>query len=231
MKEGCNVEPVAAESTLRLGKMLRTNSAFIRVVLVLALTNILFIGTAVGDSWLEPKTTSYESADGAYKFTVFPKDGTDGSEKVDQKSEKPSSCVGRLERRVFLSFYHTVWERPLTNKIAPVSALVPRSGQYVVTFDNWGQVGYRPNVVAIYGADGQLIRQLALADFLSEEEISKLPRSVSSIWWGQGHYLSEDQGVVVLRVRPSEQLPMEQNAGMREIRVKLANGEVIPQRK
>ena len=108
----------------------------IRLLLFLTLTNILFVETAVGDSWLEPKTTSYESSDGAYKLTVVLHYGMAGDEKGEQQSGRYPTCLGRLERRVTESSYETIWERPLTNKVAPVSALVARSGQYVVTFDN-----------------------------------------------------------------------------------------------
>jgi hypothetical protein len=88
-------------------------------------------------------------------------------------------------------------------------------------------MGFGPNTVVLYGADGQLIRQLALLDFLSGEEIKELPRSVSSIWWGQGHYLADEEEYVVLRVVEPGQESSKQNPRMREIRVRLANGKVI----
>ncbi len=44
-------------------------------------------------------------------------------------------------------------------------------------------MGYGDNVVVIYGADSQLIRQAKLADLISEEEIAALMHTTSSIWW------------------------------------------------
>jgi hypothetical protein len=42
---------------------------------------------------------------------------------------------------------------------------------YVVTLDNWHEVGRGDNVVAIYGPDGKLVRQLALSDFLTQQQL------------------------------------------------------------
>jgi hypothetical protein len=77
---------------------------------------------------------------------------------------------------------------------------VSDSGNYVVTLDNWHEVGRGDNVVAIYGPEGKLVRQLALSDFLTQQQINQLLVSVSSTWWGTGHYLDEKQKCLVLRV-------------------------------
>ena len=76
-----------------------------------------------------------------------------------------------------------LWAQPLSNAVAPVEALVSDTGRYVVTFDNWHSLGYGPNVVVIYGAEGQLLRSFSLEDLLSEAELRLVFRTVSSRWW------------------------------------------------
>ena len=78
--------------------------------------------------------------------------------------------------------WETVWERKLVNRVCPVSAMVPDSGRYVVTFDEHHSVGENP--VVIYGEDGRLIAQLTLGD-LKLERHPNITRSVSSYWWNE----------------------------------------------
>lgn len=67
-------------------------------------------------------------------------------------------CTATLYERKFLVWYAPKWTAPLSNRVAPVSALVSDSGRYVVTFDNWDQVGYGDDVVAVYdGSNGTLL--------------------------------------------------------------------------
>jgi hypothetical protein len=60
--------------------------------------------------------------------------------------------------------------------------MVPDSGRYVVTFDEWHSVGQKP--VVIYGEGGRLIAELILAD-LNLELNPKIEQSVSSYWWNK----------------------------------------------
>ena len=145
----------------------------------------LAIGTLISvavyaDSWMPPETKTYLSGDATYRFTVVPKSVYSRTQK--DPSGHRSFCEGTLERREG-DGYRQVWRNPLVNDEAPVDALVAGDTGYVVTFDNWGSMGYGDDVVAIYGPSGTRIRKLALKDFLDAEDIEALPRSVSSIWW------------------------------------------------
>jgi hypothetical protein len=170
-------------------------------------------GWAAADSWLAPYEQDYYSANKAYYLHVVPGDGaTPARGTLFEAASREGD-----DRRV--------WSRELLNPSAPHQVLVADSGEYVVTFDEWGRVGYGPNVVVIYGPEGDVVKNFALEDLLTEEEITRVPHTVSSRWWGGDHYLDEEAGKVVLVVgREAE--PTAVTAPEREIRITLATGEV-----
>ena len=112
----------------------------------------------------------------------------------------PGACTGTLYERKFLVWYTPKWTAPLSNRVAPVSALVSDSGRYVVTFDNWHQVGYGDDVVAVYdGSNGTLLWKYRLEDLLSNEELCQIRCSVSSRWWARGkHAMDEGRDRLIL---------------------------------
>jgi hypothetical protein len=113
-------------------------------------------------------------------------------------------AVGRLERKTWWLIYQTVWEGSLANDVAPVSSLVADDGRHVVTFDDWHGAGFGPNAVVVYGVDGHMIRQIALQELLPQDNIKRLPHSVSSIWWRRAACIdsSSHQLVLVFNVGP-----------------------------
>lgn len=177
------------------------------------------------DSWAAPHTSNYDSTGGEYRLTTIPP-GESGNPERDRTRAR---CLGRLQHKEKDGTYVTVWEKPLSNSVSPVSALVSQDGKSVVTFDNWHSMGHGKNAVVLYGPGGKLIRELALHDFLSPAEVDRLTRSVSSIWWGSGHALDEKNGVVILKVSRND--PFEPNKGEPkpplEIRVGLETGKIV----
>jgi hypothetical protein len=167
------------------------------------------------DTWADPETRTYASADGSHRFTTIPP-GHPGNPVTDPRKAR---CLGRLEARQKDGSYARVWERPLSNAVSPVSAVVGDGGDHVVTFDNWHGVGRGSNVVVIYGPTGRLVRALGLRDFLTDDEILRLPRSISSTHWGGGHVLDEKNGCVVLRVKGDPKA--------KEVRLRLETGAVV----
>ena len=161
------------------------------------------------DQWALPGEEVYESKNGQYRFTVEPRvlsghlayfeDAAEGVEKPGQLKGKRDKCIGILEKRVGNS--HTqIWEAELDNDVSPVSALVSDSGKYVVTFDNWHNKGGGDNVVVIYTKNGELTKKFHLLDIVSQKEYITLPRSVSSIWWGEDHEIDDENDFVVLKI-------------------------------
>ena len=134
---------------------------------------LTFPGTLLADSWAAPSDQTYRSTNGAFEFFVSVPDWN--RQKLEQGSR------GTLRRKQG-DTWERVWERELVNRVSPVNAMVTDSGRYVVTFDEWHSIGKKP--VVIYGATGQLIAELNLAD-LKLENHPNISRSVSSYNWNE----------------------------------------------
>ncbi len=188
------------------------------------------------DSWLPPKKHRYCSANGAFCVDVDPKpiesqlryfeDHVKGAENPGAGAGKPRTATATLLERNE-GKYRPIRSFPLSNEVAPVSALVSHDGQYLVTFDNWHSVGWGDSVVVIYRSDGSMVRKYSLAQLLSEKKVRKLPRSVSSIWWGGEHRLDERSGHLVLQIVAAGTKMFDENAKYSELRIRLASGEKV----
>lgn len=207
----------------------------------LALT-LLIAPAAFADSWMLPATREYLSADQQARLTVTPRELTSQvdffRDKVDGKAsagQRPDSAAttasGKLERKTTGGKWQVVWQHALVNDVSPTSALVAAQGKYTVTFDNWHSVGFGDDVVVIYDTAGKLVRSMALKDFLPEDYVLALPRSVSSLHWGYRHRLADNDETLLLHVVvPDEESPghREQEPAFLDIRVRLADGVVTP---
>lgn len=211
------------------------------LIALFALLTILGASAARADSWLPPSVERYESANGSYRLTVTPRmlrdqlsyfeDKVAGKEPAGQaQGETATTARAVLERRDAGGTWSQVWAAPLVNEVAPVRALVANDGRHVVTFDNWHSVGFGPDVVVIYGPDGQHIRALGLRDLLPQEYIRALPRSASSLHWGGEHRLSPDGTRLILAiVVPDDgEALFERDKESIEIGVDLSSGAPIP---
>jgi hypothetical protein len=185
---------------------------------IIAALPALFAASAAADSWLAPTEQDYYSADEAYYLHVVPGDGDKHAAGTLYEVVVDAAAGGDALLK---------WSRDLLNPYAPHKVLVADSGEYVVTFDEWGGVGYGPNVVVIYGPGGDVVRNFALEELLTEEDIADVPTTVSSRWWGGEHYLDEEAGEVVLKVVAGGMME-EMKARTRDLRVALADGEVLP---
>ncbi|UUX98135.1 hypothetical protein [Sphingomonas sp. J315] len=200
----------------------------------------LVLGTPAvrADSWGPPQPASYSSANGSFRLNVTPRklrgqlgyfeDKVAGKEPAGQaKGETATTASAVLERRDAAGKWTRVWAAPLVNEVAPTHALVADDGRHVVTFDNWHSVGFGPDVVVIYGADGRRIRSLGLTDLLPPAYIRALPHSVSSIWWGGTHRLSPDGARAILAIVVPEQEPFAGAKEHVEIEIDLASGTPV----
>ena len=185
----------------------------------------LFTSQVAADIWPLPETTAYLSADRYWRLTVIPRELESQlayfRDKVDGR-EPAGAASGNQQRQ---GQWRVVWDKPLLNEVSPADAVVSRSGQ-AVTFDNWHSLGYGLDVVVIYDAQGNVVRAMALDDFMPEQYIHTLFRSSSSIHWGGEHCITAFGERVVLRVAmPS----LGRRAGPQyvEVPVELASGRVI----
>jgi hypothetical protein len=216
-------------STSLCGRVLRP------ATLILA---ALFTAPAVADTWMLPETTTYLSADRFWRLTVIPRDlvsqlayfedKVDGHEPAGAASGSQQKRARGIMERFENGDWHVVWDKPLLNDVSPVDALVSSTGQ-AVTFDNWHSVGHGSDTVVIYDAQGNVVRALALHDFLPDDYIGALPHSVSSLHWGGEHCITGGDRRLVLRVAvPS--LGFRRNAGREyvDVVVDLASGRITP---
>lgn len=203
--------------------------AFIAVLL------FVLVGVASADSWLPPVPITAVSRSAVYRLTVYPRqitgpleyftDEEDGKAPAGQRPGARAQCEATLEKLGAQS-YDVVWRKPLVNDVAPLSALVTDDGRFV-TFDNWHRAGFGPDAIVIYRADGTVVKKLGVADVVGEEAFQKLPRSVSSVWWGGEHTFGYHDGMTVdLQVVSSGRL--HDNPTFHTIPVDLVTGKVLP---
>ena len=212
--------------------------AWSALLLVVSLTTIVR-----ADSWSPPTPQSYLSIDKTWRFTVTPRALSGQLAYFEDKvaHRKPAGAIpGNLQKQAqgFMEHleqgqWRAVWNAPLVNDVGPVSAIVSPSGR-VVTFDNWASMGWGNDAVVLYTSQGRPLRVMGLKDFLPAEYIEALPSSVSSLWWGGGHYFSADGRQLVLRVAipfipgPGRSAIANEDAPHLEMRFDLATGRLLP---
>lgn len=193
---------------------------------------------AFADSWSLPEPVKYLSSNKQYQLEVIPRklesqlaffnDKTKGVEPAGAaKGVQDNVCRGIFSRRKADGGYEMVWEVRLANDVSPVDALVSDKGEYVVTFDNWHSIGYGDDVVVIYGPGGKLIRKMSLADIFPKDSLVRLPRSVSSIYWGKNHYIDEEHQLLVLRVVSKWSGSSRDEAEYKDVKVDLKTGALV----
>ena len=189
----------------------------------------------LADQTAQTTPETYVSSFGRYRLTVFPLEDPQasfGSHSEYMVRLPPSvqrgtqaECEATLERWVGNS-YELIWRKPLVNEISPESAIVSARDGSFVTFDDWGRSGYGDNVIVIYSGAGKLIKKLALRDFMSEAEVSKLPHTVGSIRWAGDHILVEGGAILLLRVGVDSERDDDKRM-FRDVRVRMSDGAVI----
>jgi hypothetical protein len=189
-----------------------------RFALHLAIIALLVGSAVMADTWERPRVMTYMSRESTYRVTVYP------------ASTNPSTypahavCDAMLEK-LEKNTYRQLWRKPLVNGEAPVEILVAERSGHIVTFDEWGQMGYGDTVVVIYSPYGTLVRKLALGDLVTPAEIEAMPRTVSSILWRGEHRFSPDEELVEVSVFAGES--WWSGPEFRKVSVRLSDGAVI----
>jgi hypothetical protein len=175
---------------------------------------------------------------GRYRLTVFPLEEPQAAfgshlqwmvkpPPSDQRGG-PAVCEATLERWVG-NRYEVVWRKPLVNRISPVSAVVSAADGSFATFDDWDDPGYGENAVVIYSSTGDLVKKFALRDFMTAEQIEKLPSSISSIRWGGNHIVDlETEKTLILRVRTNGEWKDEKQT-YRDVYIRMSDGRILDQ--
>jgi hypothetical protein len=176
---------------------------------------------AVADSWELPDTYSVPSRNKQYRFRVHPSD------------ERNSRPIGILYRARALLPDRRIWTAPLINRVGPAAAMVSDSGRYVVTLDDWRQVGTTPSALVIYDSKGELIAQFALGHLATPEEISQMFKSMSGVWWvGDANFVADGEFLDVTLKGMAAQVPKPdlRSVNPRAIRIRLKDGKVASQK-
>lgn len=208
-----------------------------RAATVLGLCALFSASMAWADSWRLPRTKHYISKDGDTKAIIVPRalasqldyfeDKSTGKSKAGQR---PGSHIdqpfARVSHRMSNGKWNTLWQQSLVNDVAPVDALLANRGKYLITFDNWHHRGYGGDAIVVYDAHGRLVRKYALTDFLPLSYIETLSISTSSIHWGRGHYLTDNDETLILRVAEPSFGFAEQDALTISVRIRLADGAI-----
>ena len=182
------------------------------VVFVLGLFCLL--PAAYADSWLPPKpSVTYESLNGDARFIVT----------ASPRSDSLIACRGAAWIKSSDNEWRQLWDKPLQNRLSPVTAVVANGGWRIVTFDNYYSVGYGDEVIVFYNETGDLIKKYALEDLLSKEELDRVPRSVSSRWWRSQVRLDEALGVLTVDVVQS----YADKRSIKSISFDLGNGGIL----
>jgi len=211
------------------------------VVFALVSACLALASAARADSWALPEPQKYYSPNKAYYLEVFPRklesqlkyfeDKTEGREPAGSaKGLKDNYCKGAFYKRDGRGVYEKIWEGRLVNDVAPVGALVSDRGEHFVTFDNWHALGYGDDVVVIYDRRGNVVRKMSLEDIYGKNPTVRLPRSVSSIYWGTGDHIEEETQTLVLKVVAKWSGSFEDEPETKFVRVDLKTGAVAGDR-
>jgi len=165
-----------------------------------------------------------------------------GSLWIFKPSHSQLPCVAQLYQLDQNSHFKLVWKKNLKNECTPVHALASNDGENVVTIDDWGSIGEGENVVVIYGKEGEFIKSYSLKDILAIKTVKdEIPdekniysyqyssyffppenssstqnvqfvRSITSTFWGNGHYIDNKNHKLVLLVVKNNEFPLSEKA-------------------
>jgi hypothetical protein len=154
----------------------------------------------VADDWPAPKTREVFSQSREYFVRILPGESV-GDSYGFAGAKKGRYATAEFYRRSPDRSYRLAAEASLVNPVAPVEFFVSDAGR-LATVDNWHNRGYG-KVVAIYGADGKLLRAYELVELFDPTDIQGFVHSVSSIYWRNGPlYIRQDQKTLLVTVKP-----------------------------
>jgi hypothetical protein len=108
-------------------------------------------------------------------------------------------------------------------------ALVSAADGSFATFDDWDQPGYGENAVVLYSGTGDLVKKFALRDFMTAEQIDKLPHTIGSIQWGGYHIIDiETEKTLILRVGTNGGSEADKRA-YRDVHIRMSDGRILDQ--
>ena len=143
---------------------------------------LIFSAGAFGhaDDWPTAKVQNVFSENGQYFVRIIPGTSIGDTYGFSGAPKGPFARAEFYARQPNRS-YRLVKDAELNNPVSPVDALVTNQG-YLVTFDNWHNIGYG-KIVAIYRPDGRSVRTFTAEQLYPPERLKEIPLSTSSRWW------------------------------------------------
>jgi hypothetical protein len=170
----------------------------------LALLLSLTLGSASADDWPSPETREVFSTSRDH-FVRVTSGNSWGDLQGFKGATKGAYATAEFFQRDAAGAYRPTARATLLNPVAPVQFFVSNDGR-LVALDNWHNLGYG-TAVAIYGADGKVVKAYTLADIFTAEEIAAFPHSVSSIHWHSGPaYINKDEKTFYLMIKSGDDL-------------------------
>jgi len=166
---------------------------------------------AHADSWAMPQVREVFSASRDHFVRIVPGDNL-GKVVGFGGSPAGKDAVAEFYRRYPDRSYRLIQTLKLLNPVAPVDAFVSNDGR-LITVDNWHNLGYG-DVLAVYAADGKLVKSYTLEDLFTKAEIGSFPHSVSSRHWHKGPvYLNQDQRTLYMMVKDGHDIVLGVETG------------------
>jgi len=162
-------------------------------------------GSAGADSWARPQVKEVFSESRDHFVRVIP-GGNPGETVGFHGAGKGANATAEFYQRQADHSYRLTQAIRLLNPVAPVDFFVSNNGQ-LATIDNWHNLGYG-SVVAVYDAQGEIVKAYALEDLFSGAEIAAFGRSVSSSrQWRRGPaYINQDQHTLYVMIESGRDL-------------------------
>lgn len=127
----------------------------------------------MSDTWDGPSEKYYKSNSENYSIKITP-------------DSDFSQNIGACKATLFYSNKDKtkiIWSRFLINNYAPVEVFVSDNGKYVVTMDEWSNIGELP--IVIYGDKGKLIKVHSIESLELKNDQEHITISVSSYMWDE----------------------------------------------
>jgi hypothetical protein len=196
-------------------------------VLLIAILFFPLAYFSFGDEWIAPTKQVIYSQNRLFCLVIQPSIIPKGYEKeLEKRKNNPDKylskplkdtiipCIATLYRtNTWASVFggQVIWSKKLENPLSPYSAFISNDGKYVVTFDDWGKLGYGENVLVIYGESGNLLNKYKLHEVLPSNTIELL-ETVTSIWWYQGvETYSERPSIITILIKVKDQNIIKRN--------------------
>lgn len=145
---------------------------------------LLFAVNAAADDPGRERLIIVTSPDGSGLLRITPSSYTSGG--------PAHAIVMRFDKNQ--RTYLKIADFPLRNRWSPGDAVITNEAQFVVTFDDLGEIGRTNNTIVVYRGTGEVIRAFSLLELFTEAETKTFAMSASSTWWRDEVRVSEGDG-------------------------------------